>query len=148
MAQECMYAHWPSCPVEDCKCHAVQGQIRFKRHETYFEMSVKKYRFQLYKRFTVAVLRFTADCLALARRYYHHVLNGGTMTADDLSRMVQAMERKDALIEDLEILIMDVVADLRDDTDKVLIEKRIENAMSRLDHLLMDKVKGRENEHG
>lgn len=78
---------------------------------------------------------------ALARRYYHHVLHGGTLTADDLSRMVQAMERKDALIEDLEILIMDVVADLRDDTDKVLIEKRIENEMGRWDYLLMDKMK-------
>jgi hypothetical protein len=83
---------------------------------------------------------------ALARRYYHHVLNGGTLTADDLSRMVQAMERKDALIEDLEILIMDVVADLRDGTDKMLIEKRIENEMSRWDHLLMDKMKEGQND--
>ena len=33
---------------------------------------------------------------AQARRYYHHVLNGGTLTADDVARMVRTIERLEA----------------------------------------------------
>jgi hypothetical protein len=31
-----------------------------------------------------------------ARRYYHHAINGGTLNARDVARMVEAMEAKDA----------------------------------------------------
>lgn len=31
--------------------------------------------------------------LASARRLYHHALNGGTITMDDVARLVEAMER-------------------------------------------------------
>lgn len=31
--------------------------------------------------------------LAQMRRLYHHVVHGGTVTAEDLSRVIQAMER-------------------------------------------------------
>ena len=40
--------------------------------------------------------------LANLRRKYHHVLHGGTLTADDLARIVRDAERAQARIEHLE----------------------------------------------
>lgn len=39
---------------------------------------------------------------AQARRYYHHVINGGTLNERDVARMVEAMEAKDTRITELE----------------------------------------------
>jgi hypothetical protein len=36
------------------------------------------------------------EAIAQARRLHHHVMNGGNVTALDLSRLVQAMERMQA----------------------------------------------------
>ena len=38
---------------------------------------------------------------AQARRYYHHVLHGGSLSAKDVARMVESIERKDQQILDL-----------------------------------------------
>jgi hypothetical protein len=39
--------------------------------------------------------------LAQARRFYHHVYNGGTLKPNDVSYMVQALEEAYAEIEQL-----------------------------------------------
>ena len=39
--------------------------------------------------------------LAQARRFYHHVYNGGTLKPEDVSYMVQALEEAYAEIEQL-----------------------------------------------
>ena len=39
---------------------------------------------------------------AQARRLYLHVLNGSHVNADDMSRLVRDMERKDRAIQDLQ----------------------------------------------
>ena len=39
--------------------------------------------------------------IALARRYYHHVLHGGTLTPEDVGRMVVALEELAAINEEL-----------------------------------------------
>ena len=40
--------------------------------------------------------------LAQARRFYHHVVNGGTLKPEDVSYMVQALEEAYAEIEEQE----------------------------------------------
>ncbi len=39
------------------------------------------------------------EAVAQARRLHHHVMNGGSVTALDMSRLVQAMERMQAKLE-------------------------------------------------
>ena len=36
---------------------------------------------------------------ALARRYYHHVANGGTLTEKDIARLVEAIEKLEARVD-------------------------------------------------
>lgn len=50
---------------------------------------------------------------AQARRYYHHVANGGTLTERDVARMVEAMEAKDARIAELENYASALVDEMR-----------------------------------
>ncbi len=42
---------------------------------------------------------------AQARRYYHHVANGSNLTKEDVGRMVEYIERRDAEIERLRIAL-------------------------------------------
>lgn len=49
------------------------------------------------------------EVLAQARRLHHHVMNGGNVTAMDMSRLVQGMERMQAERDQLREALRDIV---------------------------------------
>lgn len=64
---------------------------------------------------------------ALARRYYHHVLNGGHLKPDDLAFMVKTIEELDRKVESAEAIIKAL-------TSGGTIEQRHSRAMHEVAH--------------